>query len=115
MCNMMTLILTKLSFSFKRLDILFTEVIEFPGECSGSSESESTIGDLKGITDFFLADRRGTLKYPMRYIENYFMNYVFTVVVTTYFVSSTSVLYSDSSASLNVSSVSPVLSDITCN
>lgn len=54
-------ILTKLSFSFKRLDILFIEVMEFPGECSGASESESNIGDLIGITDFFRADRRGAL------------------------------------------------------
>lgn len=62
-------ILTKLSFSFKRLDILFIEVMEFPGECSGSSESESNIGDLMGITDFFRADRRGALKQTKK-IQN---------------------------------------------
>lgn len=55
--------LTKLSFSLSRLDILFIEVMEFPGECSvgSSSESESTTGDRIGMTDFLRADRSGAL------------------------------------------------------
>lgn len=97
-----------LNFSFNRLDILFIDVIEFPGECSRASKSESTTGDFFGMTDFFLADRAGALsegKIPIKFLCD--ARSLFDHLLITYLTSSASVLYSDSSASLKVSSVSP--------